>query len=47
MSDHFDELCKDVDPWPELQTDDEFRLTAPEEEDGDEDSLGEQTTNLF
>jgi hypothetical protein len=43
MYDHFDELCKDVD---ELQTDDEFRLTAPEEEDSDEDSLGEQTTNL-
>ena len=29
-----------------LQADDEFRLAAPENEDSDEDSLGEQTTNL-
>tara|TARA_Y100001951_G_C11053449_1_gene136870 strand:+ start:102 stop:380 length:279 start_codon:yes stop_codon:yes gene_type:complete len=29
----------------ELQTDEDFRLTAPEGEDSDEDSLGEQTTN--
>ena len=29
----------------ELQTDEEFRLTAPEGEDQDEDSLGELSTN--
>ena len=28
-----------------LQADEEFRLTAPEGEDNDESSLGEQTTN--
>ena len=39
----YDALYEDVN---ELQTDEEFRLTAPEEEDSDEDSLGEQTTNL-
>ena len=39
----YDELYEDVN---ELQTDEEFRLTAPETEDNDEDSLGEQTTNL-
>ena len=31
--------------FDKLQTDEDFRLTAPEGEDSDEDSLGEQTTN--
>jgi len=34
------------DPFPKpIQNDEEFRLTAPEGEDHDEDSLGELSTN--
>tara|TARA_R110002020_G_scaffold59761_1_gene162735 strand:+ start:214 stop:468 length:255 start_codon:yes stop_codon:yes gene_type:complete len=33
------------DHLKELQKDEEFRLTAPEGEDSDEDSLGELSTN--
>ena len=30
-----------------LKADEDFQLTAPEGEDSDEDSLGEQTTNVI
>ena len=30
-----------------MKADEDFQLTAPEGEDSDEDSLGEQTTNVI